>query len=84
MDIADLFRDTTLLPAALKSAKAVIDNPALDIERLTRRTTGELLRTEQVIPKMIDHIKALFDEVIVQPEESSPPLETWNEEPGVA
>lgn len=84
LDIADLFRDTVLLPAALKSAKAVIDNPALDIERLTRRTTGELLRSEQVVPKMIDHIKTLFDEVVVPPEQPSPPLDTWDEEPGVA
>ena len=63
LDIADLFRDTILLPAALKSAKAVIEDPTLDIERHTRRTTGEMLRTENVIPKMIDRIKVLFDGV---------------------
>ena len=63
LDVADLFRDTILLPAALKSAKAVIEDPTLDIERHTRRTTGEMLRTEDVIPKMIDRIKSLFDDV---------------------
>ncbi len=63
LDIADLFRDTVLLPAAFKSAKAVIDDPTLDIERITRRTTGHMLRREQVIPKMIDRIKALFQDV---------------------
>ncbi len=63
LDIADLFRDTVLLPAAFRSAKAVIDNPTLNIERHTRRTTGEMLRTQQVIPKMIDRIKALFQDV---------------------
>ena len=68
LDIADLFRDTVLLPAALKSAKAVIDNPKLDIERHTRRTTGEMLRTEHVIPKMIDLIKTLFDDIVIHPE----------------
>ena len=47
LDIADLFRDTILLPAALKAAKAVIDNPTLDIERRTRLTTGETLRKER-------------------------------------
>lgn len=62
LDIADLFRDTVLLPAAFKSAKLVIDNPTLDIERLTRRTTGRLLHKRQVIPKMIDRIKTLFQE----------------------
>ena len=67
LDIADLFRDTVLLPAAFKSARAVMDNPRLDIERHTRRTTGETLRTERVISKMIDRIKAMFQDV--------PPLE---------
>lgn len=63
LDIADLFRDSILLPAAFRSAKTVMDNPKLDIERTTRRTTGELLREERVISKMIDRIKALFDDV---------------------
>ncbi len=82
LDIADLFRDTVLLPAALRSAKAVIDNPTLNIERLTRRTTGEMLRTEHVIPRMIDHIKAIFDDVVVPPEEPAPPTEEWDEDSG--
>lgn len=63
LDIADLFRDTVLVPAAFMSAKAVIDNPTLDIERLTRRTTGHLLCTRRVIPKMIDRIKSLFQDL---------------------
>ena len=63
LDIADLFRDTVLLPAAFKSARAVMDNPRLEIERHTRRTTGEMLRTERVIPKMIDRIKTIFQDV---------------------
>ena len=63
LDIADLFRDTILLPAAFKSARAVTKNPSIDIERHTRRITGQMLRTEQVIPKMIDRIKVLFPDV---------------------
>ena len=70
LDIADLFRDTILLPAAFKAAKSVIENPTLNIERHTRRTTGEMLRTERVIPKMIDRIKILFQEV-APPEDAS-------------
>ena len=70
LDIADLFRDTILLPAAFKAAKSVIENPTLNIERHTRRTTGEMLRTERVIPKMIDRIKILFQEV-ARPEDAS-------------
>ena len=83
LDIADLFRDTVLLPAALKSAKAVMDNPRLSIERYTRRTTGEMLRSERVISKMIDRIKALFDDVVVPQEESAESLDEWDDELGV-
>ena len=83
LDVADLFRDTVLIPAAFQSAKAVIDNPTLDIERHTRRTTGEMLRTERVISKMIDRIKTLFDDVVVpdlQPD--APPTDMeWTGEP---
>lgn len=70
LDIADLFRDTILLPSALRSAKAVIDNPTLNIERHTRKTIGKVLRTEQTIPTMIDRIKKLFDgvEPLLQPD----------------
>ena len=63
LDIADLFRDTVLLPAAFKSAKAVMADPKLDIERKARRTAGEMLRSERVVSKMIDRIKKLFDDV---------------------
>ena len=63
LDIADLFRDTILIPAAFRSAKAVMEDPTLDIERVTRRTTGETLRTQRVIPRMIDHIKTIFEDV---------------------
>ena len=63
LDIADLFRDTILVPAAFKSARTVIDKPTLNIERVTRRTTGDLLRSRRVIPKMIDRIKSLFQDL---------------------
>ena len=73
LDVADLFRDSILLPAALKSAKAVIEDPTLDIERHTRRTTGEMLRSEDVIPKMIDRIKTIFEDVApIQGEPEAP------------
>lgn len=63
LDIADLFRDTVLLPAAFQAAAEVEKNPRLDVERHTRRTTGEMLRKERVIPKMIDRITTLFQDV---------------------
>ena len=62
LDIADLFRDTVLLPAAFKSAKAVIADPRLDIERQTRRTAGDMLRSQRVVSTMIDRIKKLFED----------------------
>ena len=61
LDIADLFRDIVLLPAAFQSAKVVMANPKLDIERQARKTTGEMLRSQRVVSKMIDRIKKLFE-----------------------
>lgn len=64
LDIADLFRDTVLLPAAFRSARDIARNPALNVERHTRRTTGEALREERVIPKMIGRIRTLFQDIM--------------------
>lgn len=63
LDIADLFRDTVLLPAAFQSAKAVMENPKLDVERQARKTAGKMLQSQRVIPDMIDRIKKLFEDV---------------------
>ncbi len=71
LDIADLFRDTVLLPAAFQSAKAVMESPKLDIERQARKTTGEMLRSQRVIPEMIDRIKKLFEDIAPVQESSS-------------
>ena len=71
LDIADLFRDTVLLPAAFQSAKAVMENPKLDIERQTRKSTGEMLRSQRVVSKMIDRIKKLFEGIDPTEESSS-------------
>lgn len=60
LDIADLFRDTITIPAAFKAAAAAKSSPEANIERLTRRTTGEILRRQGVISAMIDRIKDLF------------------------
>ena len=48
-----------------------MDNPSLSIERHTRRTTGEMLRTERVIPKMIDRIKVLFQDTTALEDEDA-------------
>ena len=75
LDIADLFRDSILLPAAFKAAREVMDDPTLDIERHSRRATGELLRQRGVIPQMIDRIKALFEDIEL--EGGSPTAPDW-------
>jgi CRISPR-associated protein Cas1 len=62
LDIADLFRDSLTVPCAFKAALAVQKRPGESIERMARRTVGERLRRDQVIPTMIDRIKALFAE----------------------
>ena len=79
LDIADLFRVNILLPAAFQSAREVMDRPNLDIERRTRRNTGEMLRKERVIPKMIDYVKALFQDVSpLEGDASQVPLDPVN------
>ena len=75
LDIADLFRDTILIPAAFKSARTTLESPGIDIERHTRRTTGQMLRVENVIAKMIDRIKTLFEDITpTEPKETGPKL----------
>ena len=64
LDIADLYRDTVTIPCAFRAAKRVREQPAENIERVTRRSTGRVLSQEQVIPSMIDRIKSLFAEPI--------------------
>lgn len=59
LDIADLYRDSVTIPCAFRAAKRIGDLD-LDVERITRRLTGETLSREAVIPKMIDRIKSLF------------------------
>ena len=79
LDIADLFRVNILLPAAFQSAREVMDRPNLNIERRTRRNTGEMLRKERVIPKMIDYVKALFQDVSpLEGDASQVPLDPVN------
>ena len=62
LDIADLYRDTMTIPYAFRAAKRVAERPGENIERVTRRLTGQALAREQVIPAMIERIKTLFAE----------------------
>ncbi len=59
LDIADLYRDSVTIPCAFRAAKRVAEQD-MDIERITRRWTGDALARQQVIPGMIERIKSLF------------------------
>jgi CRISPR-associated protein Cas1 len=62
LDIADLFRDSVIVPEAFRAVSIHYKRPMEQLERLTRRITGEAIRKQQVISKMIDLIKELFKE----------------------
>ena len=63
LDVADLFRDSVTIPVAFRSAKKVMGDARGNLERVTRRECGRTLSRERTIHKMIERIKALFDEV---------------------
>ena len=70
LDIADLYRDSVTIPVAFRAARKVMGEAAGEnIERVTRRECGRTLSRERTIPKMIERIKTLFDEI----EDPSPP-----------
>lgn len=60
LDVADLFRDAITLPTAFQAARDAKKRPDVAIERITRRLAGAALQREEVIPAMIERIKALF------------------------
>lgn len=61
LDVADLFRDSVLLPVAFGAARKVLRDKEGPVERVVRRFAGETFHREQVVPRMIDRIKELFD-----------------------
>jgi CRISPR-associated protein Cas1 len=64
LDIADLFRSSVTLPVAFRAAKQFDRSPSSQrrsIESRTRKLAGKTLRQDDVIPEMIDQIKALLD-----------------------
>jgi CRISPR-associated protein Cas1 len=60
LDIADLYRESVCLPAAFRTVKQFETNPSEPLERHARRSAGRALREKEVIPSMIDRIKALL------------------------
>ena len=62
LDIADLFRDSVLVPSAFRAAKEAMRKPDESVERLARRETGAALRKGNTVPRMIARIKQLFED----------------------
>jgi CRISPR-associated protein Cas1 len=62
LDIADLFRESTTLPIAFAVAKEVDTNEHDPIDRMVRRHAARTFRKQDLIPSMIDKIKALLDQ----------------------
>ena len=60
LDIADLFRDTVLIPSAFRAAKKASTRRYSNIERLTRQEVGSTLSRQKTVPRMIQKIKDLF------------------------
>jgi CRISPR-associated protein Cas1 len=65
LDVADLFRDTITVPCAFASVKEQRKRPDQTLERVARQMTARAMRRDQVVTKMIDRIKELFDVAIV-------------------
>jgi CRISPR-associated protein Cas1 len=61
LDIADLFRADVTLPLAFATARLVLANRQLVLERELRKSAAALFRSEKLIPRMIDRIKEILD-----------------------
>lgn len=62
LDIADLVRDSVTIPCAFRAAALAARRPQDNVEKLTRRLTGERLRRDGVIASLIDRVKAILAE----------------------
>lgn len=61
LDIADLFRETTLLPIAFGAARQVQQGAQEELERLVRQLAAKLIRQQKLVEQMIDRVKELLD-----------------------
>jgi len=61
LDVADLVRHDVTLPIAFGAAKHVMRRPQDNLERLVRSKAAELFNSQDVIARLIAHIKALLE-----------------------
>jgi CRISPR-associated protein Cas1 len=62
LDIADLFRDSILLPIAFGATRKILRDKEGPVERVVRQLGAETFRREKVVSRMIDRIKELLDD----------------------
>lgn len=60
LDVADLVRHDATLPIAFGAAQQVLKGRDENLERVVRQKAAETFNRDQVISKLIDHIKALL------------------------
>ena len=60
LDIADMVRHTVTVPGAFAAVKKWQRAPTEDLERVVRRTIGDLLRSDRVVPTMLDYVKEVL------------------------
>lgn len=60
LDVADLVRHDATLPIAFGAAKQVLEGRDGNLERVVRQKAAEHFNREQVVAKLIDHIKAML------------------------
>lgn len=72
LDIADLYRDQVTLPAAFEAVRLFNKQPSIALERHVRRQVGRRLKSEAIIPAMIERIKTLFEPVPDQASDQTP------------
>jgi CRISP-associated protein Cas1 len=62
LDIADLFRESVMLPIAFAAAREVQQGENLtNLDRRVRQLAGKAIRRDAVVNQMIDRIKELLD-----------------------
>ncbi|PWR18804.1 type I-E CRISPR-associated endonuclease Cas1e [Zavarzinia compransoris] len=82
LDIADLYRDSLVLPGAFEAVRQAERQPGISLERHVRRQITRRLQADKVIPGMIDRIKALFDPAAGRPPAPLPAADRGSEEDG--
>ena len=67
LDLADLYRDSVTIPVAFAAARDHVRAPSEPVERRVRRMAGRVIRKQEVVPGMIERIKALFEQPAPDP-----------------